>query len=81
MRSYFKVWYKEGIFYATQQPLNLDRGDLLLAVTPIVDFDRKRNFVQYMNQIYPYASTTAGAIAVSQIGLNDYVTYRTLHPE
>lgn len=37
--------------------------------------------VDYLNQIVPLAATTAGAIAISQIGFHDYVTYRQQFPK
>jgi len=86
MRSYFKVYYMGGVFYANW-PGGFWRGpesggnDQVFAVTFIPPGHRKANFVQYLNQIVPLASTPAGAIAVSQIGFFDYGPYHDAHPD
>lgn len=87
VRSYFKVWFKEGVFYETD-PGNMrlvvnGGNDAIFAVTFFGSGDdphRKRNFVEYLNQIVPLAASEAGAIAVSQLGFNDYGEYHELHP-
>lgn len=86
MRSYFKIYYHEGVFFehepADWKPVENGGNDQLFAVTiwgPDPNH-RKRYVTEYLNQIIPYASDTAGAIAVSMIGFNDYKTYHELFP-
>ena len=88
MRSYFKVYYKEGVFFE-HDPGNMKLlvnggNDQIFAVTFFgggFGVHRKRNFVEYLNQIVPLAASEAGAIAVSQLGFEDYAVYHELHPE
>jgi hypothetical protein len=75
------------VFFETQPAdwKSIDNGgnDQVFAVTFFgggFDPHRKRNFVEYLNQIIPLAASEAGGIAVSQLGFEDYATYHELHP-